>query len=464
MAIAYGIALTPWWSCALPRSLPQRGFVLSTAVLTTICYLCGLVSVAGLALFPHRSDLFYLGLQFAVALLIFWAARRLPGAARVGPTWFVQHGPWRRLDILLAALVFTVALVLVAMAVLLPLSSNDPLEYALVGREMYSLRALADYPLLNTDTPSGMYAPWTHPPLYIGLIFLANVISGGAELPGLMRLVAPMLTVMSTALIYWLGCAGGRRVGLLSALIFITTPFIFAQAMYGAIDALVISALLLGMAAVFACQPETLRGRLTIGVVMGLGLWSHSQAILFPFLLGGSFLVVCGGLNKRMLTTALVVVLVGGAIGCWPYLRNVLIFGSPISDNNLVFALSSLDWQGYFRLSRGYALMADRLQYGLFKGWFTLHLYGLTWWWMLLGLIFLPRRGSPSPAWRQITHLCVAIIAIYLAGMGLSLFAGTDLMIRNDRYMLVLMPYVSLLAGWGVFRLAGNRQVTAEAA
>lgn len=459
LSTAYALALYRWWDYALPRATSSRAFLLCTLVIGTIPYICGLVAVMSVAAFPHQSDFFYISMQFGSAVVLWGLGKVLPVSQISGATQLRIEGAWTVLD---KTLLVTLALMLAAMfllAILLPLSSNDPLEYALVGREIYLQREMSAYPLMSSAASvSGMYAPWTHPPLYVGLVFMGNVLQGNADLPGYMKLVAPTLTATSVLLIYWLGSQMNRRVGLLSAIIFLSTPFLFSQAVDAAIDALAIQGLLAAIIAILVCRPMSLlRGQVISGVLLGLSLWSHSQAILFPALLGAAVLVVYGGrINSQFIRTVVVICFVGMLVGCWPYVRNIFIFGGPISDNNAVFALHVLDWTSYFRESRGYDHIADRIQYGIFKGWFSIAIFGASWWFASVGFAVLTwNRSSAIAQVRPILLTCLGIIAIYLTGTAISVILGTDLMIRNDRYMLVLMPYISVLGGWGMYKLAG---------
>src|SRR5690606_31896914 len=93
---------------------------------------------------------------------------------------------WKRPTALDAIAVFAIiglAALLGALSLMTPLIANDPLEYATVARDIFEIRSLGNYPSLTPEiTASGFYGAWTHPPLFVGSLHLANLIQGSADL------------------------------------------------------------------------------------------------------------------------------------------------------------------------------------------------------------------------------------------------------------------------------------------
>ncbi|MFO1288756.1 MAG: hypothetical protein U1F49_20975 [Rubrivivax sp.] len=190
---------------------------------------------------------------------------------------------------------------------------------------------------------------------------------------------------------------------------------------------------------------------LCIGIMLGLALWTHSQAVLFaPLLLPLLVLQGRGPWPARLpaaLTTGVLALTVALVVGSAPYLRNVALFGTPVSDNPLVFTLPSLDWASYFKQQRGLGSVGELVQYGLLKPWFAVEAYSIVFW---LALPALLQRRQPLPSMPDesvhVPALALATVGLYLAGALLAVILGVDLMVRNERYMLVLLPAAAILA------------------
>jgi prolipoprotein diacylglyceryltransferase len=84
-----------------------------------------------------------------------------------------------------------------------------------------------------------------------------------------------------------------------------------------------------------------------IGALLGLALWTHSQAILSSrWLLRLS--IERGARDWRgLFAAAVALICIAALVGAWPYWRNMMLFGSPISDNPAVFAMPELHWDDY---------------------------------------------------------------------------------------------------------------------
>ncbi|MBO3713496.1 MULTISPECIES: ArnT family glycosyltransferase [Candidatus Accumulibacter] len=395
-----------------------------------------------------------------VALLALWRGRGIPQKEDD-----CRRAPRQFGELLVSGLLTLWIVALLVNVIFLPLTANDSLEYATVARLLYETRDLVSYPAIQPElSTSGFFGPWTHPPLYVSLSYLTQIIQGHADEPGFMRFVSPWFAVCSTLLIITLGSLLKRLFGLISALIFLSTPLLFSGADSASIDALPVLAIGLIVASVVCLEARPFVRGLFSGCAVALGLWTHSQAILFfPLALGA--IALQNGLARWRTTTIESVALCASALllGGWPYWRNVRIFGNPISDSPAVFALPSLDWTGYFSYARGLDNWAAVLQYGLLKGWFSFQSFGWAFWLMTLGVV-LAIKPLRHPTWRatllcggrqaldsgsQLLWVSLGLISIYLGGVFASTLIGIDLMIKNDRYSLVILPCVSLLGGYG---------------
>lgn len=376
---------------------------------------------------------------------------------------------------LIMALIAAVATALCVDALVMPTVQNDALEYLMVGRHLFESRTLASYPILDGEIAnSGFYAPWTHPPLFVAMIYVFNLVQGTADAPGVAKLVAPWFLLSSSGLIYVFGRMRNRRTGLLAALFVLSTPLLYMGAGSGLIDALPVSgAAMVLVALVFFLKSSSENEKLSamvLGIALGLSLWTHSQAVLLLVLVG--LIVVLSEVLKgrtpfsgTLMLRLLIVFFVAGILAVWPYAKNVRLFSSPISDNPLVFAMPELNWAEYFRMTRGIETLREKIQYGFFKGWFFPEAYSFIFWLMLPGLGFVlyhlvrnPRGSGGRATWESIVWVAGLTIATYMAIVAVSIVIGIDLMIKNERYLLILIPSCAVLAAWVLDAAGGIAQ------
>ena len=323
-------------------------------------------------------------------------------------------------------------------------------------------RDISSYPVLLPErTASGFYGPWTHPPFYVALIYLSSVLQGHAETPGLMRMISPWFALAATGLVLSLGASISRLAGFIAASVFLSAPLFYLGADSSLIDALSVLGFTMMIATIIGLKGSSVvRGGL-IGGAVGFGLWTHSQAILLLPL--GMFSILCfHGWRKwsTVLCECIFLAFSSCLLAMWPYLKNVTIFGSPISDSPAVFALPKLDWAGYFSVMRGLDNWTARVQYGVFKGWFALEAYSFIFWLMGIGFVLFAvrlrnrrwgglRAGLIKTNDQPVLLVACGVITFYLVGVVVSIILGLDLMIKNERYLLIILSAVAIVASYG---------------
>jgi len=445
--------LVTWTDPARQAGIP-RAFGLAIAP-----FLLGLMAVVALGVFRGASHAFHLGVVFAGLLaLCATACFTRPVGRPVSRETSQPMGVWEWIfGVILAVWV----LALLVNAALLPLLQNDSLEYAIVGRLLFESRDLLSYPAIHPEqSSSGFYGPWTHPPLYVALIYLMYVFQGHAEMPGLMRTIAPWCALAATGLVFALGNLTNRLTGILSSLFFLTVPLFFLGAGSSLLDALPVLGITIVMAGIIGVQGPPLRRSLMRGLVLGAALWAHSVAVIFLPMAVLAIALNDGWRNIRgFMVQAATVVGAATLVAAWPYCRNLTLFGSLISDNPAVFAMPELAWEEYFRLTRGIDSWPEKIQYGILKGWFALEAYSLLFWLMLLGAAIYMRRlvsevnapriraGDLSSVPDPWNLTALAVLICFMGGVILSTLMGIDLMIRNERYWLITIPFAAVLAG-----------------
>jgi hypothetical protein len=465
-----GLTLSRWipWS----ETPSQAGIPLAFG-LAIAPFLAGFAAILALGLLVGAQPNTHLGLVILLLLALcathFWlnpSTTSLPNQRSLEPTT-----GWHRLFYLL--LILSV-ICLLANTLLLPLTQHDPLEYATVGRLLFEQRDLSVYPAIDpTRNHSGFYGPWTHPPLYPASIYLTYLLQGHADFPGLMRLIAPWYALTTMMLLYTLGCQINRLTGLLTSLIFISTPLFFLGVESGSIDALPVAGLTLLLTVIIGIQGSpSLQGSIQ-GLILGSALWTHSQALLFIPLTITAVTLHVGWYDWRTLGRQLMILLgVSGLLILYPYSRNITIYHAIVSDTPAVFALPTLDWPKYFGIVRGINSLSEKIQYGLLKGWFCPEAYGLSFWFMSIALVSYLRQLFHCLSWkccfqgdfRTIPRTwlwpILGVVGCYLGMVLFSIFTGHHEIIRNERYWLILLPCTALLSAWGFNNFFNIQQQT----
>lgn len=425
-------------------------------------FLAGFASLAALLLAPGSSGATHVAMVGAFLVIVAFASRN--GIRTIFK--LRENKPYKMWDWGFLFLLVIWFLVLLTNATLLPLTQNDALEYAMVGRELFHSRSLENYPVMNPETNlSGFFGPWTHPPLYVATIYLSSLLQGHADAPGLMRWISPWFAIVGTLVLYAVGGRHGRVGGFVAALLFISAPLMFLGSDSGLIDSVVTAGFLVAVIPLFAWSQRRARDIFAIGAATGVGMWTHSQAVL---LIPMALAIV--GWTRLLRPVALLRasgLFMAGALllGGWPYWRNIGIFGSPISDNPLVFALSSLQWDRYFTVGRGLGTFAAVIQYGWLKGVSAIESYSFGFWVAAFGFCYFLKselrklRASlfqsvhSHPDTLDDVTVYFFLLVIYQAGVMLSTSLGIELMVKNERYLLSMLPFAALLAGAFIARL-----------
>lgn len=466
--LALLVLLSTWVGDRVARTLPWRSVLHEHRLRWPLAvglapFLLGLVTVGALLVADGASSTTHVVIVSAVLLGIglVWRSRGArPMSAGVIDTVSQRGLLWWLLAV--ALVICVVCLLYLALA--LPLAENDSLEYGLVGRAIHEANSLRVYPLLDPDqAESGFFAPWTHPPLYTSLIYLTYALQGGATEALLMKFLAPWFMLTAAWGVFALARLHGPNAAWGAALLFVTTPLLSVGAQTAAIDALPVAGMVLMMLALIGFDPDRKSAPIYTGFLVGLALWTHSQTILYiPILIGTVF--IAGGLRawRSSFVFSVKALLTIAVVAAFPYGRNLSIYGSLISDNPAVFALPSLDWESYFRYARSIHDWSTRLQYGVLKGLLSPRSFGLVFWSGLIVSAYLlfsgtllrwlaqlltETRGQLAAMGHRLIPLCIC--GIYFSGVLLSLALGTDLMVKNDRYLLVMVPAVAVVAACG---------------
>lgn len=454
-ATARLVNLLPWSNAAKKYHTP----LFFAAALSP--FLLGFISIAALLLLPGKSHAIHKDAIFGALVIINLIAILLIPKQEKNIIKYTKE-PYTKDQ---RAAVFLIALFIIGLlinSIFIPLTQNDSLEYATTGRIIFDDKTLDNYPPVTPEKyPSGFYGPWTHPPLYIALIYAVELMQDHADSPGLTRLISPWCAILAAGLIFASGLYINRRTGIYAALLFLSTPLLFMGAANALIDPLPILGLALVFTTIFSFSAPPLKGGIIQGSILGLTMWTHSQAMLFPPLMIVALLFYNGFGRWKILAMRIAALISSCFIfALWPYLQNYKKMGSLISDSPLIFTLKELAWNDYFIIGRGIEGITAQIQYGIFKGWFSPESYGLNFWILIFALTFFLSRlqikqwfktennhtDNANP--KMILWATVAIVLAYHGGIIISMLLGINQMIRIERYMLIILPFVVFLSGW----------------
>lgn len=375
------------------------------------------------------------------------------------------HG-WLRTSLIFAVAGLSVPVLLFPQLLLLPLGGNDPLEYMQLGRAFFDARDASAYPYLTSAETGGFISPWTHPPTYGVLVALAYMLQGSAEVAGAAKLIglwfATGTAMFCGALIYTTDRRFSLRV-MAAPLLVMTIPLYFSLVQSAHIDAMRIATFTLaaGMAT-FVVSQGTIGAAVVAGVAVSVALLSHSIGILAPLILL-PFLIVTWQRGVLNLFRVLIVIgLVVTVLGLPHYIRNIWIFGNPIQDSVPIWELQSMGFADFLRTSRGLETFMDRIYHGALLPFTRVSEFGwLSSCLLLVGSILLlqrTRRGVASfvaEVVRTRQSSMLTQLALFVAGFFafilLTVLAGSELAVKNSRYLLTILPLavtlLLLLAG-----------------
>lgn len=448
--------LLPWSEVAKNVRMPMFfGIALAP-------FLLGFVVILPLKILPQYSQQTHIVFIF-IALFLLAFALYLSSFFIKYLSWYSLSGirhPYALHEKIAITLFLSFTLLMAINVIVFPLTQADALEYAQMGRIIFDTGTLSSYPpIIANNHSSGFYSSVTHPPLYVALIYASYLLQGNADMPFLMRFISPWLLIASAGLIFTIGSRINRCTGIFAAVIFISTPLLFMGAATSLIDPLSVLGFCLVFMSIFSfSRISRIRLGLLQGCVLGIALWTHSQAVLFPFLLFAGLFAYNGiGKWRQSIKQILGVITTSVLIGIWPYLDNYGKFGAFISDNPLIFRLKNLAWDDYFLIGRGVDGITAQIQYGLLKGWFTPEAYGFSFWLITAGIFWLAKPSASkiyqmlmgkSDSQKRVLFVALIIVLAYHAGVVLAIMFGVNQMFRIERYMLILLPCISLLAGF----------------
>jgi hypothetical protein len=343
----------------------------------------------------------------------------------------------------------------------------------IVAREIANTGGISIYPLVDAaSSQSGFYAPMTHPPVYVSLLYFFGAKNFVDQVPIIgQRMVSLWFFYSSCFALFALTSHRNVFRGLLSILLFVSMPLALLGATASLIDPLFISSTGIVVILMVSFPLRELKSSwLLVGIALGLSLWSHSQSILLFPIFAATFFIFNGVVNFKNSAIVLLKIFILALLIISPaYINSTISLGSPVSDNPPVFALASLEWSTWFEFNRGLYTNISKFQYGVFKGFFAPEAYGLTYVFAAISTIILMINNRSMFAaniyygahyrltiYRKALYVSGLVLSFYFLGIILSVFIGTDLMIKNERYFLLVAFPAAVVSSWLISSLSAR--------
>lgn len=342
-------------------------------------------------------------------------------------------------------------LLLMLQATILPLTGNDPLEYALVAKMFYAAKSLAHYPFYEADPATGFYAGFSHPLGYVSLIVWTTLFDGG-NFGWLSKSLSPFFTLVTLALFLTSQRKDRMLHGALAGLLLLGCSLYFQTSAICHIDALRLFAIYLSFFCLdraFTSPDCKARYWLALcAIAAGLSLFSHSIGLLTLPFLSVAWLTLSHRPWPRKLAVVAVVCAVAMAVGGARYARNLLDYGQPLRDYEPVWNLPSIDFTSYNDRLKSIVTPLQRLTNGVLTPFIryngptdnALIFFGLSFWLALVAAC-RPGRLRSDP----MASFCLICLYLFFALCTASVLAGSSLIIKNPRYFLTVLPFAAYL-------------------
>jgi len=351
----------------------------------------------------------------------------------------------------------------------MPMMASDPLEYVSLSEVIYGDLSLENYPL-DPSNDQGFYARSAHPPAYHMMIVFSFLWQGAGDSSRLLRfiqlhyLISYILLLVLVARCSSFGRDAKAMSGALAMLLAMGTPFYIALVTAFHIDPMRITLFLTGF--VFIARLLVLERKVELrdgevagiaspglfsasvflsGIAIGLGMFAHSIGLLLlPFCHAAYFFSTKSSFLRRC-AVCTVFGLVALSLGAGQYIQNIFDYGVPLHDTEPIWELESVDHKTDVRFRRNLVTLEQRIKNGLLVWFYAPTLYGYIHLIFVASIVLFAKK-----IWSNIYSrvLIIGLASFYgLAVFSMSL--GVDMIIKNIRYMLTIMPFLVVIAAVG---------------
>ena len=236
---------------------------------------------------PRSGDWSYvLSVVALFSLIAYWARDhfRTAGESLRGEFHRLKQElrPCRRETVAVLAIIAPVCVYILFQGMAFPIASHDGTVYGCLGRSLYQMGSLDNYPMVTSDPTTGLFMPLSHPPSLPLFYTWFHLLSGTVTSDLLQRTVSPVYAMYLLAL---LATVLSRRAKGLSAacgvLFMVFTPIFVWQSYENSVDPFRMFFIFMS----FLCLANSLatKGRgptVILGLACGLSMFAHVTGVL----------------------------------------------------------------------------------------------------------------------------------------------------------------------------------------
>ena len=397
--------------------------------------------------FPGNSDLFYIALISTCFIVPVFFCRKqlylLKNLCQQAEEALWEFKPTeRRLETVIILIVSIIMLIVFFQCIAQQVAANDFLKYSTSSRLIYNHKTTSVYPFYNADA-TGFFSPSPHPLGYHTLIVWWYMLQGSSTSLGMVKTIAPFYTLCSLLLLYYLLSRKGAGFGAFGMLVFLSTPFIVNSTLICHIDPIRTYFFFLAFAWLYvALDKGKLQNYIMAGVATGMSMYCHALGFLtLPFLVP-IYYYISEKTSRQKISARIIIASVALLIGGLRPIINYQLYSNPIKNKNIVKETEKLHFKEWVRYKRQVNTFHDRIVYGLLKGFSKRSNFGLSYFVLLLALMMYFKQFRTDK--KDLTFL--GVILLFYVLIVFSLLINEEDIIKNDRYVLTLQPFVAYLA------------------
>lgn len=431
---------------------------------------CGPITIAALLAvllwqFPYHTNVFYIcSIEVLFVLCSFAFFRQFKLLYHVFQQIIIKVSAkesYNPLTFSINVLVLFCFILILVQVALMPYSiDGDAIEYASVARLIYENKTIGLYPIVNTNGHGGIIASWTHPPLYITNLVWGYLIQGFDKEPGIIKYITPMYCFYTLLLLWHFLSKKNRLTGSFGMLLLITTPIYYQEIILHSIDAMRLYTLLLVFIFLYdLLSKKTYQYVIVAGYLLGMCLLSHSGGIIAVPLICFVYLLLSQDNFKYRLIKIGVIFTIGFMFVLPSYIVNIHKYGAIIEDSTPVWQVRQMDFDSTVNILRGINTPGQQWLYGVLAGLSKTDLFGVSYWILLGGLLFLAikninfnlityfskDRTVSEEILNRIWTIPLLVIFLFYGMCILTVFLGMNIIIKNMRYLMTLQPFVVIV-------------------
>ena len=342
----------------------------------------------------------------------------------------------RSLSIKSRLMPFLTVSVLSAILATIEITGNDSLLYLADGKFISDQNNLTHFPIIDAVKTGGLYDPGSHPPHFV---LLLSLIYKFPATNFFLRLLTILFLINTIQIV--------RKMvenRLLCTLLLLSVPIYLSGILDSNLDIFRIYFFTVGFGLyrMSLNQDRQKSKNLLLFLAISIPMVAHASGLLISTL----FIIHLSANKNQKLQTKILISISALIFSGTYYLMNTIKFGSPVFDTFPVANIPILNYQESVDYERTLIGPLHAIFGGVLAPFVNLRLFGITY---LLGLFCLIRMISPIKTItlkkiRDIELSVFIFVSFFIIDL-ITFFIGNDLIYKNPRYALSVLPFVVVL-------------------